>query len=244
MMHDTHCHLDLYADPYQVALDTEKSGITTIAVTNLPSAYFDAKPHMRRFRMLRLAIGLHPLLAERHTVQEKDLFRTGIRETRFVGEIGLDFSRHGINTKELQLDSFRFVLSLLQEGNRFVTLHSRGAENVVLDLLGEYEVGPVVFHWYSGLLKTLQDIVDAGHYFSINTSMIRTENGTRIIGRIPRERILTETDGPFIKIGKSPAIPSDVNIILNYLSESWGLSRVEVEHLLERNLLESLKQST
>lgn len=240
-MHDTHCHLDLYPDPYQVASTTEKAGVTTIAVTNLPSAYFAAKPHMRRFRSLKLAIGLHPLLADEHSPQEKQLFQDGLRETRFVGEIGLDFSKHGIETKEKQLESFRFVLTQLQNAKRFVTLHSRRAEAAVLELLNEYKISPVVFHWYSGSLKTLEDIVAAGHYCSINTSMIKSQNGQKIINHIPKNHILTETDGPFIKINKKPVVPTDVCYIHDYLSELWEDDLPQVKIYLKKNFVRYLK---
>lgn len=240
-MHDTHCHLDLYQDPYQVASATEKAGIATIAVTNLPSAYFAAKPHMRRFRSLNLAIGLHPLLAKEHSSQEKQLFQDGLRETRFVGEIGLDFSEHGIETKEKQLESFRFVLKQLQDAKCFVTLHSRRAEAAVLKVLNEYEISPVVFHWYSGSLKTLENIVAAGHYCSINSSMIKSKNGQKIINHIPKNHILTETDGPFIKINKRPAFPADVIYTHRYLSELWKDELPQVKSFLEKNLVRCLK---
>ena len=244
MMHDTHCHLDLYPDPYRVAPATENAGITTIAVTNLPSAYFAAKPHMRRFRSLKLAIGLHPLLAQEHTNQEKQLFQDGIRETRFVGEVGLDFSTDGIETKDKQLESFRFVLGLLQNTKRFVTLHSRRAEGSILELLNEYEVGPVVFHWYSGSLKTLERISAAGHYFSVNTSMVKSKNGQQIINRIPKDQILTETDGPFIKINNKPAVPADVQRIHNHLSDLWNCDLTTVQIQLERNFVQCLRLAT
>ncbi len=240
MMYDTHCHLDLYPDPYQVASATEMAGVTTIAVTNLPSAYFAAKPHMRRFRSLKLAIGLHPLLANEHSPQEKHLFQNGFRETRFVGEVGLDFSSQGIDTKAKQIESFRFVLQQLKGVNRFVTLHSRRAETTVLELLKEYHIGPVVFHWYSGSLKTLESIVAAGHYFSINTSMITSKNGKKIISHIPKTRVLTETDGPFIKLNKKPVVPIDVCYIHDYLSELWGIGSPQVKSLLGKNFTQCL----
>jgi len=244
MMHDTHCHLDLYPDPYQVASATENAGITTIVVTNLPSAYFTTKPHMCRFRSLKLAVGLHPLLAQEHTYQQKQLFQDGIRETRFVGEVGLDFSRQGIETKDKQIESFRFILGLLQNTKRFVTLHSRRAEDSVLELLNEYEVGPVVFHWYSGPLKTLERVAAAGHYFSVNTSMIKSKNGQQIINRIPEDRILTETDGPFIKIDKKPVVPADVQHVHEHLAELWHDDLASVQIQLEKNLVRCLSLAT
>lgn len=244
MIYDTHCHLDLYPDPYQVASATEMAGVTTIAVTNLPSAYFAAKPHMRRFRSLKLAIGLHPLLANEHSSQEKQLFQNGFQETRFVGEVGLDFSRQGIDTKVKQIESFRFVLQQLKGIKRFVTLHSRRAEATVLELLNEYHVGPVVFHWYSGSLKTLESIVAAGHFFSINTSMITSKNGQKIISHVPKTRILTETDGPFIKRNKKPVVPTDVCYIHDYLSELWEVGLPQVKSQLEKNLVHCLNVAT
>ena len=234
-MHDTHCHLDLYPDPYQVALATEQRHITTVAVTNLPSAYYAAKPHMRQFHHLKLAVGMHPLLAQNHTAKEKALFSQAFLETDYVGEVGLDFSRQGVSTQEQQIESLKFVLSLLQREHRYVTLHSRRAESIALDLLDDFRVCPVVFHWYSGPLKTLDTIVERGHYFSVNTAMIGTKGGQRIISRIPKERILTESDGPFIKIGSQPAMPHDVAMVSKYLAQCWNDSCDTVVNRLDAN---------
>ena len=142
-MHDTHCHLDLYENPLEVAMATERQHITTIAVTNLPSAYYDAKPHMQRFQYLKLAVGLHPLMAQHHSPHEKTLFRRALKETKYVGEVGLDFSKQGISSRTKQLESFEFVLQALSESPSLVTLHSRRAESTVLELLKRYSVCPV-----------------------------------------------------------------------------------------------------
>lgn len=242
-MHDAHCHLDLYENPNQIAEDTEKEKITTIAVTNLPSAYFAAKPHMRRFNHLKLAVGLHPLLAINHSEKEKELFGKAFKESQFVGEVGLDFSKHGIATKNDQIESFQFVLNFLKQERRFITIHSRRAEPDVLSLLNEHGVSPVVFHWYSGSLKVLREILLAGHYFSINTSMITSKNGIEIIQQIPKERLLTETDGPFVKVGNSPAVPKNVKVIHEYLSQLWVLKQSDVVSVLEHNFIRCLRES-
>lgn len=243
LMYDTHCHIDLYENPNQIAEDTEKEKITTIAVTNLPSAYFAAKSHMQRFNHLKLAVGLHPLLAINHSDREKELFGKAFKESQFVGEVGLDFSKHGIATKKAQIESFKFVLNLLRQERRFITIHSRKAELEVLSLLNEYRVFPAVFHWYSGSLKVLREILLAGHYLSVNTAMITSKNSMELIQQIPKERLLTETDGPFIKVGNSPAVPRNVKIIHDYLSQLWALKRSDVGSLLEQNFIRCLRQS-
>lgn len=235
-MHDTHCHIDLYKDPYDVANSTERAKISTIAVTNLPSAYFSALPHMRGFSQLRLAVGLHPLLSEHHTEEEKQLFKQALHETQYVGEIGLDFSKEGIASKEVQISSFRFVLALLQAQPKIVTLHSHRAESEVLELLTEFQVKPVIFHWFSGSVKVLEKVIEAGHYCSVNPAMIRSAYGQKVIGCIAKERLLIESDGPFVSISKRPAVPSDGKLVHQYLSAHWDLSMTEVETQLTTNL--------
>mgnify|MGYP001010788022 CR=1 FL=1 len=235
-MHDTHCHLDLYQNPPQVAAEAEGAGIFTIAVTNLPSAYEAAKPHMRPFRHLKLALGLHPLLAQHHTLEQKRLFERLYSETDFIGEVGLDFSKEGAESKERQLESFRFVLELLRKQSKVATLHTRRAEKTVHELLSEYGVPPVIFHWYSGPVDLIEKISNRGDYFSVNPAMLVSAYGQKIIKRIPRKLILAETDGPFVKVNGRPARPSNVGLVHRYLASQWQLTVSEVVIQLEDNL--------
>lgn len=237
-MHDMHCHLDQYENPSIVATSTERSGIFTVAVTNLPSAYYTAKPHMRSFRHLKLALGLHPLLAEHHTPHEKRLFRDAFNETDYVGEIGLDFSREGIGTKEAQIASIRFVFELLRGHRKVVSIHSRRAESAVLELLTEFDIGPMILHWYSGPLTILDQLVQRGHYFSVNSAMVNSNNGQRIVDRIPRERLLTETDGPFVHVGHRPSAPSDVCLVHEHLTSCWCEAVADVRDRISQNLFD------
>lgn len=241
LMHDTHCHIDLYPDPLTIAKATENAQIATIAVTNGPSAYFAAKPHLQKFRYLRLAVGLHPLCAKDHTLQERILFRRAFQETPYIGEVGLDFSRHGAKTKTKQIESFKFVLDLLRQKMKFVTLHSRRAESTILDMLTDYGVGPVVFHWYSGPLTLIESILDSGHFFSFNTAMVGSENGKKIINQIPPHRVLMETDGPFIQFGGHAVVPANVDYVCSYLSTCWDVPTSKVQLILKENLISILK---
>jgi TatD DNase family protein len=242
-MHDMHCHLDLYDDPLSVATSADRSSIFTVAVTNLPSAYYAARPHMRVFRHLKLALGLHPLLAEHHTPQEKRLFHKAFSETDYVGEIGLDFSRKGIGTRETQIRSVRFVLQLLRDQHKVVSIHSRRAESAIMEMLTEFDVGPVVFHWYSGSLTILDQIIERGDYFSINTAMLNSKSGQRIVDCIPRERLLTETDGPFVIVDKRPSVPADVCLVQENLAARWRESVGEVRVRLGQNLLDYMESA-
>lgn len=234
-MIDAHCHLDAYPDPYQTTLAADRARVLTIAVTNLPSAFEAAYPHIRGLRHIRLAVGLHPLFADRHP-EERRRFTAALSRTSYVGEVGLDFSREGLPTRDLQLESFRFVLESVRRQPKFVSLHSRRAEGAVLDLLEELGVGPVVFHWYTGSLAHLDRLLALGHLCSVNTAMLRSNRGRAVIERLPPDRVLTESDGPFVSMSDRPAVPTDVAEVETYLARQWERDLAEVRRQLQRNL--------
>lgn len=239
-MIDTHCHVDLYPDPTNVAAAADRAGVITVIVTNLPSAFDRAYPHIKSFRKMRLALGLHPLVAGQH-LAERERFRELVDKTSYVGEIGLDFSRAGYATKDLQVESFRFVLRALRGRPKFITLHSRRAESVVLDMLEEEERSPVVFHWYSGPLNVLDRALARGHFFSVNPAMTESPNGRKIIERLPPERVMTESDGPFVQVKGRAVIPADVMTVENYLANVWRLEKSEVRLVIKENFLKLVR---
>jgi TatD DNase family protein len=240
-MIDAHCHIDLYPRPTEVAFRADRARVLTVMVTNLPSAFEKAFPHVQAFGQIRIALGLHPLLAREH-IREREPFRRLIDKTSYIGEVGLDFSREGFDTKDLQLDSFRFVLNALDNKPKFITVHSRRAESAVLDVMEESGYPfPVVFHWFSGPLNVLDRAAQKGHFFSINTAMTESPNGQKIIDRIPPGRTLTETDGPFVKIGGRVVEPSDVQRVERYLASSWSISGVDVRAKVKENFLKIVR---
>ena len=240
-MLDAHCHLDLYPDPTRTALNAESAGVFVVCVTNLPSAFLAARPHFRQFKRARLALGLHPLNAELHTDNELNQFRELVNETSFIGEVGLDFSREGRETKDRQLNSFQFVLRALNGEPKFVTIHSRQAESAVLEVLRQEYPHPVVFHWYSGAAKCLEDAIQAGHFFSINPAMTRSAKGRDVISRVPRDRILTESDGPFVRMGSRAIEPADVRAVEETLGTIWGTDILAARTIVRQNFQQLIR---
>ena len=161
----------------------------------------------------------------------------------YIGEIGLDFSREGKATRQKQIRSLRFVFSNIKDRPRFLSLHSRGVASDVLELLEEFSIKKAVFHWYSGSLSILDQALRSSHYFSVNTAMIRSTKGRRIIERLPNNRILTETDGPFIKIQGRAVKPVDVSSVLAYLADVWCSSVEQVAIQVESNFGEIVNTS-
>lgn len=208
-MIDTHCHFDIMSNPEAYICAKEVVGDIVIGMTNLPSHFCIGEPYIRSFKHVRLALGLHPLLAA-DKQNELQIFKNNIEKTSYIGEIGLDFSKSGISTKEIQISVLRKILSELKGKKKIVSVHSRKAEQELLDLLCEYDIKNVIFHWYSGPVGLIPSILSCGYYFSINESMTLSKNGQKIIENIPKPRILTETDAPYNS-------KTDIGNVLTYL---------------------------
>lgn len=234
MLIDTHCHIDRFPDPLAVSRECEEQRIFTVAVSNLPSHYELAMQHLAKMQYVKPALGFHPLSVE-HNFDELSLFESLLPDVQFIGEVGLDYSRQGINSKESQLKVFRYIAHLLSQEARFVTIHSRRAAADVLEILDDAKLSNAVFHWYSDSMTLLRKIADAGHYFSINPAMILSKLGQAVINSVPRDQILTETDGPYVKAGTKPAKPIDVNRVLNAISSHWGVDVERVEEQVANN---------
>lgn len=233
-MIDVHCHFDMAKNPEIYISDNDKRQIITIGMTNLPSHFQMGVSHVRRYKYIRLALGLHPLRAKEHA-KEYSKFRQYVDETSYIGEVGLDFSREGFSTKEIQIKSFEFVLDCIRTKNKILSLHSRRAEKETLEMLIGNRIGNAIFHWYSGSLTVLKKALNEGYYFSVNSAMVLSSNGKKILAEIPQEQILTETDYPFIE-------NSSIDQVHTYLSSLWGLSKTQVEAIIKNNFQQLIRR--
>lgn len=221
---DTHCHIDLYPSPADVLQRCEAERIYTVAVTNAPSVFSHTQSLCGGKRYVRAALGLHPELMRTHA-HELNLMWPLLDQTRYVGEIGLDYTTTDESERRVQRDAFDQILShCATYGNKVLTVHSRRAAADVLAAVGQRFAGTVILHWFSGTLKQADAAAASGFYFSVNTAMIRSAASQKLIARLPPERILTETDGPFVTTGGRPSHPADTALVVEYLSRLWRTS--------------------
>jgi TatD DNase family protein len=182
------------------------------------------------------AVGLHPELVVSHGAELEAMWPS-LGETRYVGEIGLDYATTDKEIRRKQQDVFRRILERCAEhGSKVLTVHSRRASADVIAMVGDRFPGTVILHWFSGPLKDLRTAAQRGMYFSVNPAMARSQSGQRLVAEMPRDRVLTETDGPFVKTGSRPAKPSDVAGVLDWLAASWRLTPDEVRQAIVGNL--------
>jgi len=233
-MLDTHCHIDLYKNPISVLDTCEKNKIIVFSMTNLPSHFEMGFPFFQSKKFVRISLGMHPLYAKLHEGEFLN-FKKNLSKTSYIGEVGLDFSKEGIDTKEIQIQSFKKILALVSGKKKILSIHSRKAEKEVLELLCTYHIKSAIFHWYSGGLNLIEKIVGAGYFFSINPAMIKSLSGRKIIAKIQKDKILTETDGPFVSFGEKPINPGEVQSVIKYLAQIWLIPETDVMRVIHNN---------
>lgn len=234
-MIDFHCHLDLFPDPVSVADRCEKEGIYVLSVTTTPMAWEGTK--MLERPRIRTALGLHPQLAHERK-GELALFDRLLPQTQYVGEIGLDgapeFKQHWSD----QLRVFQHILGACgNAGGRILSIHSRRAASHVLDEFSACPAaGTPILHWFSGSMRDLTRAIDLGCWFSVGVPMLKTDKGRSLVARMPPNRVLTESDGPFAKVEERPAMPWDTVEAMKGLANLWQTDESEAKARLAANL--------
>jgi TatD DNase family protein len=240
---DTHCHVDLYPDYTNLIDEVERTKVYTVAVTNTPSVFRQSSSLTAGKKYLRTALGLHPqLVGQRH--RELNLMFDLLGETKYVGEIGLDFVTSDEHDRALQRKIFASILDrCAMFGDKVLTIHSRRAAEYVVNIIGASFSGIVILHWFSGSLNVLEKAVSNGYYFSVNPAMVISSKGQQIISAIPRDRLLTESDGPFVTVEGKAARPRDVRKVVSALAELFDMSQEAVAEMLFGNFKNALRES-
>lgn len=191
---DTHFHLDLQKNKADVIKEIEENGIYTIAVTNLPDLYRKESVEVAS-KYIRFGLGFHPELIHQYANQIPLMWDL-LPETRYIGEVGLDFvdkSFQGIQTQ--------FFSELIErcryDNSKILSIHSRRAVRQVIDIIGDNFRFKPILHWFSGNKKELSDAVNAGFYFSVNGAMMASKRFLELLALIPDKLLLIETDSPF-----------------------------------------------
>jgi TatD DNase family protein len=235
-MIDFHCHLDLFSDPRMLVSECERAGIYVLSVTTTPSAWQGTRALAPASAYIRTALGLHPELAhERHG--ELPLFDRLLVETRYVGEIGLDHSPGTEAHWPIQSRVLSHVLRSCQDaGGRIMSLHSRRSAKEVLDHLELFpRAGTPVLHWLSCSVRDLERAIAVGCWFSVGPTMLTSKKGSDLVSRMPRDRVLTESDGPFATFRDRQATPLDIAYAVPLLARIWNQNDAQVHDQLFGN---------
>lgn len=206
---DTHCHLDMgaYENSLEsVVRDAADAGVTEIITVGIDVASsYKAIEIAKRYPGIFATVGLHPHNATGKSKEVFDHFRALAldKKNKVVGygEIGLDFAKEYAPRKE-QVQSFEEQLSLARELGLPIIIHDRDAHDEVLAILKDHAPYPAlgVMHCFSGDIRLAEKVIDLGLYISIPgiVTFNKSEAMQEVAQNIPLERLILETDGPFL----------------------------------------------
>jgi TatD DNase family protein len=238
---DFHAHLDLYPDPQATVRECVARNLYVLSVTTTPSAWAGTAALAKGATRIRTALGLHPQIAHERK-GELPLFERLLPRVRYVGEVGLDggpeYRRHWPDQQQV----FSRVLELCaQAGGRIITIHSRRAATQVLDAVeARPGAGIAILHWFSGTQKELSRAVGLGCWFSVGPAMLFGEKGRTLVMKMPRDHVLTESDGPFAQVDGRAAWPWDADRAVETLAQIWS----EPVDAVRSQLLDNLRRLT
>lgn len=228
-MIDTHCHLDI-----SQLIKNHKEIIRTVNKIIIPAIECSKMNHIMELvenENVFFASGNHPTRTE--TFNEKLIEKyLSHKKCVAVGECGIDLYRKKDILK--QTEQLEIQISLAKKYNKPMIIHSRDADNETFNILNKSEINGVI-HSYIGSEKLLK-LVDQGFYFGIN-GILTYPTATELregIKKIPLDRLLLETDAPFL----SPqAVRKDINQpkYMSYILEEMSIIlKIDKEKLLNK----------
>jgi len=251
---DSHCHLHFKHfddDLEQVVKSSALAGISQIMIPSIDAATAGKSAAIAEKYGLYSAAAFHPEhLPEDETGETGwlDIRRVLLRpRTVAVGETGLDYY-HRTFSPEKQLIWFLRHIELAESTGYPLIVHSRGAEADVLDHLPSSLTVPVILHCWGGNEALTDLAVSRGCYIGVGGPLTYRKNDSlrRIIARVPHNRLLSETDSPFLPPepfrGRRNE-PSFTTYIIQSVRDLWD-SRMSIEntsYILRENALNAYR---
>lgn len=236
---DTHCHLDhpdFDVDLSAVWEDAQRQGVHYAIIPATNYASFEKAARIAgQYPGLWAAAGLHPHEASRAKT-ELPLIRKMLEQGAAiaVGETGLDY-HYKYSTPEEQQAAFRHQIELALEFHLPLIIHVREAWEDARATLERYDLSSskIVFHAFSGDEDDAQWVLEHGGFIGIGgvVTFARAERLTAIVRTFPRERILLETDAPYLTPEPYRGrrnLPAYVGLVAERLATLWGVPVAEV----------------
>jgi TatD DNase family protein len=253
---DIHAHLTdprLAADEAGVLARAASAGVTTIVSNGLhPEDNQRVLDLAARAPIVRPAVGLYPVDAVLPEMEAMgvdyprssnwdpddaiDWVADHVDQAVAVGEIGLDHHWVPEELWAIQEVRFRRLVSIAMEADKPIVVHTRKAERRALEVLAEMGATRVDWHCFSSKVKLGRRIAAHGHWLSIPANARRAENFRALLSTLPRDRVLLETDCPYLGPERDQLNePANVAVTVALAAELWDEPEERVVDQLEDN---------
>ncbi len=248
-MIDSHLHLDdekFLGQVEQIVADFDKNNIQFVINNSADLKGMNASFDMaKKYQKVFATVGMHP-----HTAKDynDDFVWTMLAYATHpkvvaVGEIGLDYY-YDLSDRNIQRDVFAQQIEIADKLGLPITLHIRDAYGDALDVLTAQKKhlnNGVLWHCYSGSAEFAKQMVKWDHYFAFGGAItFKNAKKEEVLQAIPFERILTETDSPYmapVPLRGTTNTPFNIPLIVDKIALTLGKTPQEVEKQVEQNTL-------
>jgi len=248
-MIDTHCHLtdpNLLPQLEQVMSRAAAAGVSRmVTIGTDPGDWQPCLDVCARYANVRCALGVHPTYCNEAELSQLDTLRGLLSDPRVaaIGEMGLDYHYDNV-PRPRQRQFFEAQLQMAVDARRSVVIHSREAIDDCLAVLKDFPVPAAVFHCFTGCTAEAARILDAGYLIGFTgvVTFKKTAELRQIAAAAPAERILIETDAPYLspepKRGQKINEPALVVHVAEALAAARHVSVAEIDLITSRNAAE------
>ncbi len=245
---DTHAHLDQIENLGPAIARAREGGLIAIIAVGVD---YESNNRIleiagRYPSLVYPALGCHPGdLPETAAEIEHNLqfIEDNVGGAVGIGEIGLDYHKRvkSKTSKDRQKRVFRDVLAIANRCAKPALIHSRYSWRDCLTIVQESGVERAVFHWYSGPVSVLHDLVSHGCFASATLAAGYHEDHRRAISETPCDNLLLETDSPVVyRWGTEFAHRSEPADVTRVLEAVASLTGVEPAILARRTTANAL----
>jgi len=244
---ETHAHLDFPdfdSDREEVIKRAVDAGVCYIInVSASLDASYKAVELAHDYESVYAAVAVHPhdasVVDDRTLSEIEELARD--ERVVAIGEVGLDFYRNR-SPKDVQRRVFTDFLLMAERVSKPVIVHSRDATAEAIKMVGEHKRLSGVFHCYSSSVKNAERIFELGFLVSVagNITFPNAEKLRSKISQLPLEKLMLETDSPFLapqKFRGKRCEPAYIPLIAEDIAKLFGVSVAEVADATTRNAL-------
>ena len=235
-MIDTHAHL---SSRFKQEVNLEKLKWVILSASCLQDSKDNLELAKNNIKLLP-AIGIHPqetpLIPLEEGGQKLEEMLKVNKNIVAVGECGLEFT-DGVD-KEKQIELFKKQIELAVKYDKPLIVHSRKANDEILEILKNYPVRGVI-HCYTGGIKRIKKVLELGDwYFGIDGNLTYEIGLEEVIKNIPKDRLVLETDTPFLAPiphrGETNR-PEWIELTYQKVAEIWEMGFEETEKIIDEN---------
>lgn len=242
MFIDTHCHLGKkdYEEINKVIQANKEAGVPLIVISGCNKEDMEETLQLaNQYQEVYATIGYHPEEAEMITKEDlKSLEeKLSCQKVIGIGEIGLDYHYRKDN-KNKQQELFQNQLELAIKYHLPVVIHSRDATEDTINILKKYKVKGIM-HCFSGSIETAKIYIRLGFYLGIGGVVtFKNSNLKKTLEEIPLEKIVLETDSPYLApepYRGTQNSSKNIPIIASTIAAVKKVSLEEVEKITSHN---------